>query len=77
MIPDSQIDGALSPYGFESTPELNDKIRTYIALILKWNRSIRSSLPVAGQFESKVSLKSPGLEKWTAQSATTLIRFGE
>ena len=40
MIPDSQINAALAPYGFESTPDLNDKIRTYIALLLKWNRSI-------------------------------------
>ena len=40
MISDSQINAALGPYGFESTPELNDKIRTYIALLLKWNRSV-------------------------------------
>jgi 16S rRNA (guanine527-N7)-methyltransferase len=40
VIPDSKINAALAPYGFESTAELNDKIRTYIALLLKWNRSI-------------------------------------
>ena len=40
VIPDFQINAALGPYGFESTEELNDKIRTYIALLLKWNRSI-------------------------------------
>ncbi|MGH9747070.1 MAG: 16S rRNA (guanine(527)-N(7))-methyltransferase RsmG [Candidatus Acidiferrales bacterium] len=40
LIADSQIDAALLPYGLESSPALNDKIRIYIALLLKWNRSI-------------------------------------
>jgi 16S rRNA (guanine527-N7)-methyltransferase len=40
VIPDSQISAALAPYGVDSSLELNAKIRTYIALLLKWNRSI-------------------------------------
>jgi 16S rRNA (guanine527-N7)-methyltransferase len=40
VIPDPQISAALASYGFASTPETNDKIRTYIRLLLRWNRSV-------------------------------------
>jgi 16S rRNA (guanine527-N7)-methyltransferase len=36
----SEISNALEPYGASIEPATADKIRAYIALLLKWNRSI-------------------------------------
>jgi 16S rRNA (guanine527-N7)-methyltransferase len=42
MLPltDTQIDDALRPYGVTTTTDLTAGIKTYIELLLKWNRSV-------------------------------------
>ena len=42
MLPltDTQINDALGPYGVRATTDLTAGIKTYIELLLKWNRSV-------------------------------------
>ncbi|MGA8145726.1 MAG: 16S rRNA (guanine(527)-N(7))-methyltransferase RsmG [Candidatus Acidiferrales bacterium] len=37
---DAEIEIALKPYGLAPSPDLSAQIRTYVALLLKWNRSV-------------------------------------
>jgi 16S rRNA (guanine527-N7)-methyltransferase len=39
-ILDSEIDNSLGPYNVALLPGMHERIRTYISLILKWNRAI-------------------------------------
>ena len=39
-LSDELIAQTLRPYGVRSTPQLSEKIRTYIDLLLRWNRKI-------------------------------------
>jgi 16S rRNA (guanine527-N7)-methyltransferase len=39
-LSDAQVESAVKPYRIASSPELAAKIRTYISLLLKWNRTV-------------------------------------
>lgn len=40
LLSDDFIAQTLRPYGVSTTPQLSEKIRTYIDLLLRWNRKI-------------------------------------